>query len=124
MLEIVKELILGIDTSVNNSKTDDIMSALLVHEKRPTNSTQRAVKGLTADSDSSSDEMAETKDYIEEMEAMDSDDEEDSGIPTVTVGSKSYNITDINDAVITEMTQSEKEVYVQVFQDYYSHMNY
>lgn len=117
-------MVLGIDTSVNNGKTDDIMSALLVHEKRPTNSTQRAVKGLTADSDSSSDEMPETKDDVEEIEAMDSDEEDDSSIPTVTVGSKVYNITDINDAVITEMTQAEKEVYVQVFQDYYSHMNY
>lgn len=114
----------GADSTVNNGKSDDIMSVLLVHEKRPTSSAQNAVKGLAADSDSSSDEMADVKEEADEVETMDSDEEDDSSIPTVTVGSKVYNITEINDTAIAEMTQAEKEVYVQVFQDYYSHMNY
>lgn len=112
-------------------KTDDIMSVLLAHEKRATNNTANAVKSLNNESDSSSDEMADVKmsgDGIgggDDVETMDSDDDEDDGsVPTVTVGNKTYSITDINDGIIAEMTQAEKEVYVQVFQDYYSHMNY
>lgn len=110
--------------STNTSgKGDDIMSVLLAHEKRATNNT--AVKGLPNDTDSSSDEMTEVKENeVEEVEAMDSEDDEDANIPTVTVGNRTYNITDINDTIIAEMTQAEKEVYVQVFQDYYSHMSY
>jgi transcription initiation factor TFIIE subunit alpha len=107
----------------NNGKTDDIMSVLLAHEKRPSNLAANALKGLNNESDSSSDELNEVKEETGDIE--NSDSEEDDGIvPTVTVGNRVYNITDINDTIIAEMTQSEKEIYVQVFQDYYSHMNY
>lgn len=114
------------DSTTNSGKTDDIMSVLLAHEKRATTNTANAVRSLPNESDSSSDEMTEVKnDDIGDVETMESEDEEDdSSVPTVTVGNKTYNITDINDSIIAEMTQAEKEVYVQVFQDYYSHMNY
>lgn len=108
----------------NHSKSDDIMSVLLAHEKKATNNINNALKGLPNDSDSSSDEMAEPKDDVAEIETMDSDEEDDSNVPVVTVGSKTYTITDINDAIIAQMTQSEKDIYVQVFQDYYSNMSY
>lgn len=100
------------------------MSVLLAHEKRPTNNTVNAVKSLNNESDSSEDEMHEVKDQAGDVETMESEDEDDDHIPSVIVGHKTYAITDINDAIIAEMTQAEKEIYVQVFQDYYSHMNY
>lgn len=114
------------DATSNSGKADDIMSVLLAHEKRATSNTANAVRSLPNESDSSSDEMAEVKnEELGQVEMMESEDEEDdSSVPTVTVGNKTYNITDINDSIIAEMTQAEKEVYVQVFQDYYSHMNY
>lgn len=113
------------DTPVNSGKTDDIMSVLLAHEKRATNNTANAIRSLPNESDSSSDEMADVKNEDVELETIESDDEEDdSSVPTVTVGNRTYNITDVNDSVIAEMTQAEKEVYVQVFQEYYSHMSY
>lgn len=110
--------------STSNSKTDDIMSVLLAHEKKASNNAANALKALPNESDSSSDEMTEVKEDVVEVETMDSDEEDDSNIPTVMVGSKTYSITDVNDAVIAQMNQSEKEIYIQVFQDYYSHMNY
>ncbi|KAJ8939182.1 hypothetical protein NQ318_017079, partial [Aromia moschata] len=107
------------------TKNDDIMSVLLAHEKRPANnSAANAVKGLANESDSSSDEMNEVKETVGDVETMESDEDDDDHIPTVTVGNRTYPITDINDTIIAEMTQAEKEIYVQVFQDYYSHMNY
>lgn len=109
----------------NSGRTDDIMSVLLAHEKRATNHTASAVRNLPNDSDSSSDEMADVKnDEVDQVETMDSDDEDDASVPTVNVGNKTYSITEINDQIISEMTQAEKEVYVQVFQDFYSHMSY
>lgn len=116
------------DTEESNSqvaKNDDIMSVLLAHEKRPTNQMSSAIKGIGQnDSDSESDASKEEKIQMEDVETMDSEEDDDSTVPTVNVGSKTYLITDINDGIISEMTQAEKEIYVQVFQDYYSHMNY
>ncbi|KAL1514144.1 hypothetical protein ABEB36_003451 [Hypothenemus hampei] len=111
------------DNSNQASKNDDIMSVLLAHEKRPTNQSTSAIKSLGNNSDSDSDDGVH-KAAVEDLEVMDSEEEDDSTIPTVNVGNKSYLITDINDGIISEMTQAEKEIYVQVFQDYYSHMNY
>ncbi|XP_022914320.1 general transcription factor IIE subunit 1 [Onthophagus taurus] len=109
--------------TVSSGKGDDIMSVLLAHEKRATSNV--AAKGLSNESDSSDEEMADVADAgMPEVETMDSEEEDDSNIPTVMVGNKTYTITDINDEIIAEMTQAEKEVYVQVFQDYYSHMTY
>ncbi|XP_017773053.1 PREDICTED: general transcription factor IIE subunit 1 [Nicrophorus vespilloides] len=107
-------------------KNDDIMSVLLAHEKKATNTAAaNAVKGLPNESDSSSDEMmAEVKDDLVEVETMDSDEEDDSNVPVVTVGNRTYAITDINDTIIAQMSQTEKEFYVQLFQDYFSHMSY
>ncbi|CAH1994482.1 unnamed protein product [Acanthoscelides obtectus] len=115
-----------------SSKNDDIMSVLLAHEKRPAGGAggavaANAIRGLAgADSDSSNSEPDEMRTAVDagEVELMESEDEEDDAVPTVAVGGKTYPITDINDTIIAEMTQAEKEIYVQVFQEYYSHMSY
>lgn len=113
------------ESSTSTSRTDDIMSVLLAHEKKATNSAANAIRSLPNESDSSSDEITEVKnEEIGQVDTMDSDEEDDSNVPTVMVGNKSYSVTDIDDSIISEMTQAEKEVYVQVFQDYYSHMSY
>ncbi|XP_044727120.1 general transcription factor IIE subunit 1 isoform X1 [Chrysoperla carnea] len=118
----------AIGSSTSSGKTDDIMSVLLAHEKKGAN-VNNAVKGLPGEeSDSSDDDMNEVgrslqnivDDDIGEIENMDSD--EDDNTPTVTVGSRTIPITEVNDALISEMTPTEKEVYIQVYQEYYSHM--
>lgn len=55
-----------------------------------------------------------------EMESEDSDS--DDNAPTVLVNGKAVPITSIDDDVIAQMTPSEKETYIQVYQEYYSHM--
>ncbi|KAF5287735.1 hypothetical protein FQA39_LY15755 [Lamprigera yunnana] len=112
------------DNTINNGKSDDIMSVLLAHEKLASNTASNALRGINAESDSSSDEMPEVKSDRGQVELIDSDEDEETGVPTVSVGHKIYNITDINDTIIAEMTPAEKDIYIQVFQDYYSHMNY
>lgn len=57
---------------------------------------------------------------IAEMESEDSDS--DDNAPTVLVNGKAVPITSVNDDVIAQMTPTEKETYIQVYQEYYSHM--
>ncbi|XP_026751004.1 general transcription factor IIE subunit 1 [Galleria mellonella] len=109
-------------------KNDDIMSVLLAHEKQNTGSSAAsALKGLEAESSDSSDD--ESKDpfklkdelaAVAEMESDDSDSEDNA--PTVLVNGKAVPLTKIDDTIIAQMTPSEKETYIQVYQDYYSHM--
>ncbi|CAG9858710.1 unnamed protein product [Phyllotreta striolata] len=106
-----------------SAKNDDIMSVLLAHEKKQSNTAANALKALNNESESSSDELNEVNEDADNIEAIESEDDDNDDVPTVAVGNKTYPITEINDAIVAEMTQSEKEIYVQVFQDYYSHMN-
>jgi transcription initiation factor TFIIE subunit alpha len=57
-----------------------------------------------------------------EIETMDSDDDDDDLIPVVSVGDRSVPVTEVNDSLIAQMTPAEKEAYIQVYQEYYSHM--
>lgn len=55
-----------------------------------------------------------------ELEALDS--EEDDLIPVVTVRNRTVPITEVDDQLIQEMSPQEKETYIQVYQEYYSHV--
>lgn len=51
---------------------------------------------------------------------MDSDD--DDMEPTVSVGGRIVPLSEVNDDLVAQMTQSEKDAYIQLFQDHYSHV--
>ncbi|XP_046393880.1 general transcription factor IIE subunit 1 isoform X2 [Ischnura elegans] len=102
-------------------------------------STRGAVAGLVrageSGSESSDDEASGNprggRNNVPEMdsvvEAMDSDDagedgDDDDLVPMVEIGNRSVPITDIDDALIAQMTPAEKEAYIQVYQEHYSHM--
>lgn len=115
--------------TAGKEKTDDIMSVLLAHEKQNTgnNAATNALKGIEPDSSDSSDN--ESKDpyklkdelaAVAEMESEDSDT--DDNAPSVLVNGKTVPLTSVDDDVIAQMTPSEKETYIQVYQEYYSHM--
>lgn len=53
-------------------------------------------------------------------EIMDSDSDEES--VTVFVEGKAYPIDEINDGLVAKMTPQEKETYIQVYQENFSHM--
>ncbi|CAH2075240.1 unnamed protein product, partial [Iphiclides podalirius] len=110
-------------------KNDDIMSVLLAHEKQNTsgNNVSNALKGIEPESSDSSDN--ESKDpyklkdelaAVAEMESEDSDS--DDNAPTVMVNGKAVPLTSVDDDVIAKMSPSEKETYIQIYQEYYSHM--
>lgn len=51
---------------------------------------------------------------------MESESEDES--PTVSVGGKQYPIDEITDSLIAQMTPQEKDTYIQVYQETFSHM--
>ncbi|OXU27735.1 hypothetical protein TSAR_015399 [Trichomalopsis sarcophagae] len=109
--------------AANIKQGEDIMSVLLAHEKKG-GVNESAVKAVLPQesSDSSDNEDAGEMQTVDtgEVEVMESDDEDQA--PTVMVNGKSVSLTDVNDALIAEMTPSEKEAYIQIYQDYYSSM--
>ncbi|KAJ8670335.1 hypothetical protein QAD02_001594 [Eretmocerus hayati] len=105
----------------NNKQGEDIMSVLLAHEKKGgVNAT--AVKAVLQNESSDSSDEEEDMQAVDagEVEAMESDDEDQ--VPSVTVNGKSVALTDVNDTLIAEMTKSEKEAYIQAYQEFYSSM--
>lgn len=49
-------------------------------------------------------------------------DDDDEEIPMIVVGTRRIPLTEIDDAIIRQMTQEEKDRYIQVYQEYYSDM--
>uniref|UniRef100_A0A1B6KQ19 General transcription factor IIE subunit 1 n=1 Tax=Graphocephala atropunctata TaxID=36148 RepID=A0A1B6KQ19_9HEMI len=107
---------------------EDIMSVLLAHERRggsggaAVGAATKAILPQDSNSESSDDDDA-FKDITvpsPDLEAPDSED--DDLIPVVTVGEKTVPITEVNDQLIQEMSPQEKETYIQVYQEYYSHV--
>lgn len=50
------------------------------------------------------------------------DDDDDDDVPTVFVGGRAIPIDEVNDEIIAQMTHQEKETYIQVYQEHFSHM--
>ena len=46
-------------------------------------------------------------------------DEDDDEVPMIPVGSRRIPLTDINEGIVSQMTQEERSHYIQVFQEYY-----
>uniref|UniRef100_A0A023F9G6 General transcription factor IIE subunit 1 n=1 Tax=Triatoma infestans TaxID=30076 RepID=A0A023F9G6_TRIIF len=112
-------------TIVNNPKNnDDIMSVLLAHEKRGDGTVSSAsMKATHPDGSDSSDGEHSKDDSPESIGVSDiADSDEDELVPVVSVGSKTVPITEVDDSLISEMTPPEKEAYIQIYQEYYSHM--
>lgn len=58
--------------------------------------------------------------FLADIDIMES--ESDSDTPVVMVAGAPHPIDEINDGLIAQMTQQEKDTYIQVYQEYFSHM--
>lgn len=58
--------------------------------------------------------------FIPEVATMSSDD--DDNAPMVMVGGKPIPVTQVDDRIIAQMTPSEKEAYIQTYQECYSNL--
>lgn len=132
--------VLSTNTAVKN--TEDIMSVLLQHEKRSTGGSQfnsnnfsipKQKKREESGTDSDEPDKIGVPDFYNnlssdavametEEEEEEDDEEEDDDIPFVMVGDRRIAIIEIDDKIISRMTQEEKDRYIQVYQEYYSSM--
>ncbi|KAL7734869.1 hypothetical protein ACLKA6_011146 [Drosophila palustris] len=115
----------------SKKENEDIMSVLLQHEKQP-GQKEAHLKGLRKgssnanSSDSSDDEndIDNTKipnvnfdNYINSES-----EEEDDDVPTVLVAGRPHPLDQLDDKLIAQMTPQEKENYIHVYQQHYSHI--
>lgn len=135
----------------SKKENEDIMSVLLQHEKQP-GQKEAHLKGLRKgssnanSSDSSDDENDIDNTKIRELLEFDlplalphafyfllanvnfdnyinSDSEEDDDdVPTVLVAGRPHPLDQLDDKLIAQMTPQEKENYIHVYQQHYSHI--
>lgn len=62
--------------------------------------------------------------YAADVDIMDTDSDDADDVPTVLVAGKPYPIDKVvgNEEIIAQMTHQEKETYIQVYQEHYSHL--
>ncbi|EDW37575.1 GL16279 [Drosophila persimilis] len=115
----------------NRKENEDIMSVLLQHEKQP-GQKEPHMKGMRVNSSNanSSDSSDDEKDIdnakipdldFENYSNSDSEEEADD-VPTVSVAGRPHPLDQLDDKLIAQMTPQEKENYIHVYQQHYSHI--
>ncbi len=112
-----------VSSNTDNEPSKEILETLLIHEKQQENSNATSI--LLNDSTNTND--IHNYDSIEnnEEDVIMSDEEEDdteTHTPMVTVGHQSIPLSDINDEIISQMNEEEKEEYIRLTQQVYAHM--
>jgi len=112
---------------------DDVMSVLLAFEKKSGSLNKPMIPGNESDSDDDDSEpfgksnggsnhnqhQTPMDEDDNEVELIEDDDERDQA-PLVVVGNEKIPLTEIKPEIINRMTNSEKETYLQQYQDYYA----
>ncbi|XP_037939143.1 general transcription factor IIE subunit 1 [Teleopsis dalmanni] len=113
----------------NKKETEDTMSLLLLHEKQPGQKDQfskdlRFGSSNHNSSDSSDDDRDIENTEIPDIDQNFIDSNSEDDVPSVLAGGKSYPINKINDEIIAQMTEQEKEHYIHVYQEQFSDIYY
>lgn len=64
--------------------------------------------------------LANTDDYNNFINSESEEEEDD--VPSVLVAGRPHPIDQINDVLIAQMSQQEKENYIHIYQQHYSHI--
>lgn len=59
--------------------------------------------------------------FAADIDYMESESDNDDS-PVVMVAGVNYPINEINDELIAQMSQQEKDTYIQVYQEHFSHI--
>lgn len=109
-----------IETISVNTKQDDIMEALLAHERKGAEA-KLVIPGHNNNEDTSSeseDSAKPVQPFMEpEVEEMESDEDDNL---TVTVGDQKYALNEVTEELVSRMTHEEKENYIRLTQDLYA----
>ncbi|XP_015913439.1 general transcription factor IIE subunit 1 [Parasteatoda tepidariorum] len=103
-------------------KQDDIMEALLAHERKGNAEQKIVIPGQHnhEESSSGSDENSKTmQSSFAEPEIGEMESDEDDNL-MVTVGDHKYPLNEVTEELISRMTADEKEAYIRLTQDLYA----
>ncbi|KFM59413.1 General transcription factor IIE subunit 1, partial [Stegodyphus mimosarum] len=113
----------AVETNSSSAKQDDIMEALLAHERKGGAETKLVIPGHNSNDESSSESEDSSKpaqSFIEpEVGEMESDDDDHL---MVTVGDQKYALTEVTEEIVAKMTPEEKEAYIRLTQDLYARL--
>ncbi|XP_035226610.1 general transcription factor IIE subunit 1-like [Stegodyphus dumicola] len=113
----------AVETNSSFAKQDDIMEALLAHERKGGAETKLVIPGHNSNDESSSESEDSSKpaqSFIEpEVGEMESDDDDHL---MVTVGDQKYALTEVTEEIVAKMTPEEKEAYIRLTQDLYARL--
>lgn len=59
---------------------------------------------------------------LADIDVMDTDDDDGDDAPTVYVSGKPIPLGEVNAELIEQMTPQEKDTYIHIYQEHYSHM--
>jgi len=110
-----------LSSNTDNEPSKEILETLLIHEKQQENSNAASLL------------LNDTTNEVEDYDHIQNDDqdvimsdEEDDDVEThehmVTVGHQSIPLSEINDEIISQMNEEEKEEYIRLTQQVYAHM--
>lgn len=108
----------------DNGISKEVLEALLVHEKKESHN-EPAISTIIPGS-STSDWGNESSHNNHDSDVMMNDDEdegsEDNSEPMVKVGNRLIPLQEVNDDILPLMTQAEREEFIRLTQECYSHM--
>ena len=107
--------------SDSNEPSKEILETLLIHEKQQEHSSS-AVSLLLNDTTNHLQSHYNNNDNNEDEIMSDNEDDETIHQPMVTVGNQLVPLNEVNDQIISQMSDEEKEQYIRLTQQFYAHM--
>ncbi|GBL98754.1 General transcription factor IIE subunit 1 [Araneus ventricosus] len=109
-----------ITTSI--SKQDDIMEALLAHERKSGSEGKLVIPGHNSNEESSSESEENSRSAQQsfmEPEVAEMESDEDDAV-MVKVGDRKYALNEVTEQLVSKMTPEEKEAYIRLTQELYA----
>jgi transcription initiation factor TFIIE subunit alpha len=105
----------------NNEPSKEILETLLIHEKQLENSSN-AVSLLLSETTNHLSNNYNNDNNDDVIMSDEEEDEVDGQQPMVIVGHQSIPLSEVNDEIIAQMSEEEKEEYIRLSQQVYAHM--
>ncbi|XP_054153299.1 general transcription factor IIE subunit 1-like [Oppia nitens] len=107
----------------NNEPSKEILETLLIHEKTENNNSSAVSMLLNETTNHLTNSYNNNIDNNEE-EIMSEEEEEDNDNqqPIIIVGNQTIPLSEVNDEIISQMTDEERDEYIRLSQQVYAHM--
>lgn len=107
--------------SDSNEPSKEILETLLSYERQADNSSL-AASLLVNEASNHSQTLYTNNDSVEDEIMSDNEEEDTLHQPMVTIGNQLIPLNEVNDQLISQMSEEEKEQYIRLTQQFYAHM--